>query len=138
MLQRMSPVMAVCHEYRRSTRRYATVREMKEDPSRSTINRANNPCKGAGLYRGAHCRVIDSPGLFFHSVSSTMTRNFVPKNKVLIVGPPIYRNNARRQLANDPSCSAASIDSQSSPSLAAAVFPFVTQSLLGSDRRQHA
>jgi len=29
--------MAVCHEYRRSIRRYATVREMKEDPSRSAI-----------------------------------------------------------------------------------------------------
>ena len=31
------PSMAVCHEYRRSIRRYATVREMKEDPSRSAI-----------------------------------------------------------------------------------------------------
>ena len=31
------PEMAVCHEYRRSIRRYATVREMKEDPSRSAI-----------------------------------------------------------------------------------------------------
>ena len=31
------PAMAVCHEYRRSIRRYATVREMKEDPSRSAI-----------------------------------------------------------------------------------------------------
>ena len=28
---------AVCHEYRRSIRRYATVREMEEDPSRSAI-----------------------------------------------------------------------------------------------------
>ena len=33
----VSPFMAVCHEYRRSIRRYATVREMKEDPSRSAI-----------------------------------------------------------------------------------------------------
>ena len=33
----MSPFMAVCHEYRRSIRRYATVREMKEGPSRSAI-----------------------------------------------------------------------------------------------------
>ena len=31
------PLLAVCHEYRRSIRRYATVREMKEDPSRSAI-----------------------------------------------------------------------------------------------------
>jgi PAS domain-containing protein len=31
------PLMTVCHEYRRSIRRYATVREMKEDPSRSAI-----------------------------------------------------------------------------------------------------
>src|SRR5450756_114181 len=28
----------LCHEYRRSTRRYATVREMKEGPSRSAIS----------------------------------------------------------------------------------------------------
>jgi len=32
-----SPPMAVCHEYRRSIRRDATVREMKEGPSRSAI-----------------------------------------------------------------------------------------------------
>ena len=31
------PEMAVCHEYRRSKRRYATVREMKEGPSGSAI-----------------------------------------------------------------------------------------------------
>jgi hypothetical protein len=31
------PLMVVCHEYRRSIRRYATVREMKEDPSSSAI-----------------------------------------------------------------------------------------------------
>jgi hypothetical protein len=31
------PLLVVCHEYRRSIRRYATVREMKEDPSRSAI-----------------------------------------------------------------------------------------------------
>jgi hypothetical protein len=31
------PGMAVCHEYRRSIRRDATVREMKEGPSRSAI-----------------------------------------------------------------------------------------------------
>jgi hypothetical protein len=35
--QTIVPQMAVCHEYRRSIRRYATVREMKEDPSRSAI-----------------------------------------------------------------------------------------------------
>ena len=29
--------MTVCPEYRRSTRRYATVREMKEGPSRSAM-----------------------------------------------------------------------------------------------------
>jgi hypothetical protein len=33
----MSPEVALCHEYRRSTRRYATVREMKEGPSGSAI-----------------------------------------------------------------------------------------------------
>ncbi len=31
------PLMAVCHEYRRSKRRCATVREMKEGPSGSAI-----------------------------------------------------------------------------------------------------
>jgi hypothetical protein len=31
------PVLALCHEYRRSTLRYATVREMKEGPSGSAI-----------------------------------------------------------------------------------------------------
>ena len=31
------PFMAVCHEYRPSTRRCVTVREMKEGPSRSAI-----------------------------------------------------------------------------------------------------
>jgi transposase len=31
------PRWVLCHEYRRSTRRYATVREMKEGPSRSAI-----------------------------------------------------------------------------------------------------
>jgi len=30
-------LLAVCHEHRRSTRRCATVREMKVDPSRSAI-----------------------------------------------------------------------------------------------------
>ena len=34
---RESPLMAVCHEYRRSKRRCATVREMKEGPSGSAI-----------------------------------------------------------------------------------------------------
>ena len=42
------PLLALCHEYRRSTRRYSTVREMKEDPSRSAINRANNLVKVLG------------------------------------------------------------------------------------------
>ncbi len=32
-----SPLVAVCHEYRRSKRRCATVREMKEGPSGSAI-----------------------------------------------------------------------------------------------------
>ncbi len=32
------PLMAVCHEYRRSKRRCATVREMKEGPSGSAIS----------------------------------------------------------------------------------------------------
>ena len=32
MLQSISLLLALCHEYRRSTRRYATVREMKEGP----------------------------------------------------------------------------------------------------------
>jgi hypothetical protein len=32
-----SPFWVVCHEYRRSKRRCATVREMKEGPSRSAI-----------------------------------------------------------------------------------------------------
>jgi murein endopeptidase len=31
------PSWVLCHEYRRSTRRCATVREMKEGPSRSAI-----------------------------------------------------------------------------------------------------
>jgi uncharacterized protein (TIGR00369 family) len=31
------PIRALCHEHRRSTRRCATVREMKEGPSRSAI-----------------------------------------------------------------------------------------------------
>ena len=37
LLRCMSQLMAVCHEYRRSIRRYATVREMEEGPSRSAI-----------------------------------------------------------------------------------------------------
>ena len=36
-LRCMSSPLAVCHEYRRSIRRDATVREMKEGPSRSAI-----------------------------------------------------------------------------------------------------
>ena len=32
------PLWVLCHEYRRSTRRYATVREMKEGPSGSAIS----------------------------------------------------------------------------------------------------
>jgi hypothetical protein len=35
--RRQSPVGVLCHEYRRSTRRCVTVREMKEGPSRSAI-----------------------------------------------------------------------------------------------------
>jgi hypothetical protein len=35
--RRRRPELALCHEYRRSTRRCATVREMKEGPSRSAI-----------------------------------------------------------------------------------------------------
>ena len=36
-LRLQCPLMAVCHEYRRSKRRCATVREMKEGPSGSAI-----------------------------------------------------------------------------------------------------
>src|SRR3979490_2486450 len=35
--RRQSPLWIFCHEYCRSTRRCATVREMKEGPSRSAI-----------------------------------------------------------------------------------------------------
>src|ERR1700740_2370357 len=45
--------MAVCHEYRRSIRRYATVREMKEDPSR--------PPSGADL-KPPQAAVVKSDG----------------------------------------------------------------------------
>ena len=34
---RVRPILAVCHEDRRSKRRYVTVREMKEGPSGSAI-----------------------------------------------------------------------------------------------------
>ena len=37
LLRGVNLLLAVCHEYRRSIRRYATVREMKEDPSGSAI-----------------------------------------------------------------------------------------------------